>query len=409
MTETKSYQIPKQLVFKAWQEVRKNRGAPGIDGQGVEEFEKDLQNNLYRIWNRMSSGSYFPSPVLLCDIPKSDGKVRTLGIPTVANRVAQMVVKMVLEPSVDPQFHPDSYGYRPKRSARQAVGVARQRCWQFNWVIDLDIKRFFDSIDHDLMMRAVRKHTTERWVLLYIERWLKAPAQKVGEEPMERTKGTPQGGVISPLLANIFLHHAFDGWMQRQFSDLPFERYADDLLVHCYTEKQAGYVLEGIRRRLKQCGLEINSDKTRIVYCKDRLRNGDAEHTRFDFLGYEFRARRSRSSRNGRLFVGFNPAISPKSKAAIRDTIRSWQLSKRTPMSLEEMAAWINPVVRGWINYYGTYCKSALQPIIRMVDFHLAKWAMRKFKRYHRRIVRALRWLSSVYRRDPSLFAHHSV
>ncbi len=408
MTETKSYKISEQLVFQAWERVKKNGGAPGIDGQSIEAFEEDLQNNLYKIWNRMSSGSYFPPAVLLCDIPKSDGKVRTLGIPTVADRVAQMVLKMILEPSVDPQFHQDSYGYRPKKSALQAVGVARQRCWQINWVIDLDIKGFFDSINHELMMRAVRKHTTESWILLYIERWLKAPAQKPGEEEKERTKGTPQGGVISPLLANIFLHHVFDCWMQRQFPDLPFERYADDLLVHCYTEKQARFVLEGIRRRLQQCGLEIHPSKTRMVYCKDRLRKGDSRHVSFDFLGYEFRARQTRSSRTGRFFAGFNPAISSKAKKAIRETIRSWQLSKRTPMSLEEMAAWINPTVRGWMNYYGAYCKSALQPIARMLDFQLAKWAMRKFKTLHRKMVRALRWLSSVYRRDPNLFAHHA-
>jgi len=277
-----------------------------------------------------------------------------------------------------------------------------------NWVIDLDMKGFFDSIDHELMMKAVKKHKAESWILLYIERWLKAPAQSKDGEKQERRRGTPQGGVISPLLANIFLHHVYDSWMQKQFPDLPFERYADDILVHCYTEKQAKYVLERIRRRLKQFGLEVHPDKTKIVYCKDGIRKGEAKHTKFDFLGYEFRARECRSSQTRQYFVGFNPAISIKAKKTIRQKIRSWQLSKRTPMTLEEVAEWINPKAQGWINYYGAYCKSALQPIKRMLDYQIASWAMRKYKRYHRRLVMALRWLSRVYRRDPKLFAHHA-
>ena len=356
----------------------------------------------------MSSGSYIPPAVLLCEIQKSDGKVRTLGIPTVADRVAQMVVKMTLEPQVEPHFHQDSYGYRPRRSAQQAVGVARRRCWQMNWVIDIDIKGFFDSIDHELMMRAVRKHTTESWILLYIERWLKAPAQRKDEKPKERTRGTPQGGVISPLLANIFLHHAYDSWMQKKFSNLPFERYADDILVHCYSEEQAKFVLGSIRERLKRCGLELHPSKTKIVYCKDDQRKEDSKQVSFDFLGYEFRARKCRNEQTGQLFMGFNPAISTRAKRTMRQRLRSWRLPKRTPMSLEEVAKWINPKMRGWINYYGAYCKSALQPILRLLDYHLAKWAMKKFKRYHRRRVRALRWLYTVYRRDPTLFAHHA-
>jgi RNA-directed DNA polymerase len=408
MTETKSYQISKALVYQAWKQVKKNKGAAGYDGISIEKFEEGLEDNLYKIWNRMSSGSYFPPVVLLCDIPKSDGKVRTLGIPTVADRVAQMVVKIILEPQIDPQFHQDSYGYRPKKSARQAVGVARQRCWQMNWVIDLDIKGFFDSINHELMMRAMRKHTEEKWMLLYIERWLKASAQGKDGTQKDRTEGTPQGGVISPLLANIFLHHAYDSWMQAQFSDLPFERYADDILVHCWTEKQAQYVLEQIRQRLKRCGLELHPTKTKIVYCKDGQRKGKSKHEKFDFLGYEFRARKTRNSQRGNYFVGFNPAISPKAKQAIRRKIRSWQLTKRTPMSLEEVAAWINPQVRGWINYYGVYCKSALQAILEMVDYQIASWAMRKYKGLHRKLVRALRWLRTIYRRNPYLFAHRT-
>ena len=404
MTETKSFNISKQLVFQAWEQVKKKRGAPGVDGQSIEAFEEDLQDNLYKIWNRMSSGTYFPPAVLLCDIPKSDGKVRTLGIPTVGDRVAQKVVKMILEPQVDPLFHKDSYGYRPNKSALQAVGTARSRCWQMRWVIDLDIKGFFDSIDHKLMMRAVEKHTTERWILLYIKRWLEAPAQGEDGQRRERNQGTPQGGVISPLLANIFLHHVFDCWMQKRFSYLPFERYADDALVHCCTEKQARYALEGIRRRFKQCGLELHPSKTKIVHCKKGGGKGNAEHRSFDFLGYRFRARISRKRQTGEYFVGFTPAISPKAIQGIRRKVHSWQLLRRTPMSIEEVARLINPQVRGWINYYGAYHKSALEPVLRTIRYAIAKWAKRKFKGLRRNWLKALRWLDMVRRREPNLF-----
>ena len=409
MAKPKPYQISKHLVLEAWKRVKKNRGAAGVDGQSIEIFEEHLQDNLYKLWNRMSSGSYFPSAVRLCDIPKSDGKIRTLGIPTVSDRIAQMVVKLILEPHLETLFHQDSFGYRHGKSAIDALGVARKRCWQKNWVIDLDIKEFFDSIDHELMIKAVKAHTKESWILLYIERWLKVPAQGEDGKLNDRTKGTPQGGVISPLLANLFLHYAFDCWMVRTFPDLPFERYADDLLVHCFTEKQALYVLENIRRRFKECGLTIHPDKTKIVYCKDDVRKGGAKHTKFDFLGYQFRSRSSKNSKTGQMFAGFNPAISPNALKAIRATIRSWNLTKRTPMSLKEIACWINPVVRGWIQYYGAYCKSALISVLRQLEFSLARWAMRKFKRFHRKMLRALRWLSSISQREPQLFAHWSI
>jgi RNA-directed DNA polymerase len=391
---------------EAWQRVKQNGGASGVDGQSIVKFEERLEDNLYKLWNRMSSGSYFPKAVRLCKIPKGEGEVRTLGIPTVMDRVAQMVVKQYLEPQIEPCFHKDSYGYRPHKSALEAIGKSRQRCWQNNWVIDLDIKEFFDSIDHDLIMKAVRKHAKEKWVLMYIERWLKTPGQEVDGKEVERKKGTPQGGVISPLLANLFLHYAFDQWMQKMFSSLPFERYADDVIVHCKTEKQARYVLDSIRRRLQQCGLALNTAKTKIVYCKDDMRTGRTKHESFEFLGYQFRPRRVMNSRNGKFFCGFNPAVSPKALKAMRQTIRSWQLQRKTPMSLEEIAEWINPVVRGWVNYYGVYYKSALRPVLRQLEFALAKWAMRKFKQLHRKMVRALRWLRMIAKREPLLFAH---
>ena len=228
MPEAKPYAISKQVVWEAYQEVKANHGAAGVDGQSIEAFETDLKGNLYKIWNRMSSGSYFPPPVRLVEIPKASGGTRPLGIPTVGDRVAQMVVKMHLEPLVEPQFHPDSYGYRPGKSALDAVATARERCWRSDWVIDLDIKGFFDNLGHELVMKAVRHHAEAPWVLLYIERWLKAPVERQDGSREERTKGSPQGSVVSPLLANLFMHYAFDLWMRRTYPDIRFERYADD-------------------------------------------------------------------------------------------------------------------------------------------------------------------------------------
>lgn len=266
--EAKPYDIPKQLVWEAYQRVKANRGAAGVDGVSLAKFDQNLKGNLYKVWNRMSSGSYHPPPVRLVEIPKNNGGTRPLGIPTIADRVAQTVVKMVLEPLVEPRFHPDSYGDRPGRSALDAVGVARKRCWDRDWVIDLDIKAFFDSIPHDLVERALAHHTKLAWVRLYVGRWLRAPVEHPDGTRQERTKGTPQGGVVSPLLANLFLHYAFDQWMHRTYPDVRFERYADDAIVHCRSEGEARSVLEAIRGRFAECGLELHPEKTRIVYCK---------------------------------------------------------------------------------------------------------------------------------------------
>jgi RNA-directed DNA polymerase len=314
--EAKPYQIPKRLVGEAYQRVKANRGAAGIDGETLAAFEKDLKGNLYKIWNRMSSGSYVPPPVRLVEIPKAHGGTRPLGIPTVADRVAQTVTKMVLEPLVEPSFHPDSFAYRPSRSALDAVETARRRCWATDWVIDLDIKAFFDSLDHELVERAVAFHTDIPWVRLYVARWLRAPVQRPDGTLEPRTKGTPQGGVLSPLLANLFLHYAFDHWMQWKFQSVQFERYADDAIVHCRSRLQAEEVLEAIRGRFEQCGLELHSVKTRIVYCKDDNRRGEHEHVAFDFLGYTFQPRRAKN-RQGEFFVSFLPAISTKAAKSI--------------------------------------------------------------------------------------------
>jgi RNA-directed DNA polymerase len=401
MPDAKPFVIPKRLVWDAYQRVKANQGAAGVDGESLAAFETDLENNLYRVWNRMSSGSYFPPPVRLVEIPKDDGGIRPLGIPTVADRVAQTVVKMVLEPVVEPHFHPDSYGYRPAKSALDAVGKARQRCWASNWVIDLDIKAFFDSIPHDLVERAVAHHTELPWVRLYIARWLRAPVQRPDGTREERTRGTPQGGVVSPLLANLFLHYVFDAWLQRTFPRVRFERYADDAIVHCQSEAEARTVLDAIRRRFEQCGLTLHPTKTRIVYCKDANRPGEYEHVSFDFLGYTFQPRRATNPR-GKWFVSFLPAMSTKAAKKIRTTLRGW---RRLPTSqrLEEVVRVINPVVRGWVNYYGRYYRSRCLAVLREVNLALAAWVRRKYKRFRRRPRASRQWLRRLAARVPQL------
>lgn len=406
MAEAKPYEVPKRLVWEAYKRVKANRGAAGVDGQTLADFEKDLEGNLYKVWNRMSSGSYFPPPVRLVEIPKGGGGMRPLGIPTVGDRIAQTVVKMVLEPLVEPHFHEDSYGYRPGRSAHDALGTARQRCWRADWVIDLDIKGFFDNLDHDLVLKAVAHHTDNPWVRLYIDRWLRAAMEMQDGTRIERARGTPQGGVISPLLANLFMHYAFDAWMARIFPRVRFERYADDAVVHCESEAQAEYVLEAIRKRLADCGLELHPDKTKIVYCKDDDRPGEYEHISFNFLGYTFQPRRARN-RHGKFFVSFLPAVGTKAAKVVRKTIREWRMaSTRNNQSLEDLAKLANPVVWGWTNYYGRFYRSKWIQVLRHLDRALVAWACRKFRRFRRRERAATHWLGCVARRDPNLFAH---
>ncbi len=402
--EAKPYCISRREVLEAYEKVKSNKGAAGVDEQTIEDFEKDLKNNLYRVWNRMSSGSYFPPPVRTVKIPKANGGERPLGIPTVADRVAQMVVKNRLEPKVDPLFLSDSYGYRRGKSALDAVGRARQMCWAYDWVCDLDIKGFFDNLDHDLMMRAVRKHAKDRWVVLYIERWLKAPALDEQGNLLKRERGTPQGGVISPLLANLFLHYAFDLWMRRQWRHLPFERYADDIIVHCRAKWEAQLVREGVTARLKECGLELHPDKTKLVYCKDANRQETHPNEQFDFLGYTFRPRAA-VNRKGKLFCSFSPAISKKAVQKICDEIRRWKLHRCTAQTLEDLARMINPKLRGWFNYYGRFNASALRPIERHVSQSLVRWACRKYKKLRGYRVRAWEWLVRVIAREPNLLA----
>ncbi len=405
MSKAKPFCIPKRDVWEAYRRVKANRGAAGVDGESIAEFERDLSNNLYRLWNRMSSGSYFPPPVRRVDIPKGDGRTRPLGIPTVSDRIAQTVVQRYLEPILEPVFHKDSYGYRPRRSAHDALAVARQRCWRYDWVLDLDIKSFYDEIDWELLMRAVRHHTDCAWVLLYVERWLRAPVRMPDGALVVREKGTPQGSVVSPILANLFLHYTFDRWMQREHPACPFERYADDAIIHCDSENQARQLLVLLQQRLEECKLQLHPQKTKIVYCKDanRTRTYPAQH--FDFLGYSFRPRRARN-RSGKMFVSFIPAVSATATTAMRSELRRWKLAHRSDLALEEVLRWLQPVVRGWVHYYGRFYPSALYRELRMVDELLIRWARRKYKRFKKHPMRAWEWLKRLKSRDPRLLPH---
>lgn len=405
MDKTKSYDISKHVVVEAFQRVKANKGAAGIDDESLEAFEANLKNNLYKIWNRMSSGSYFPPAVKAVEIPKKGGGKRILGVPTVADRVAQMVAKIYFEPTVEPYFHPDSYGYRPGKSAVDAIAITRQRCWRNDWVFEFDIKGLFDNIDHQLLMKAVRKHTDNPWVILYIQRWLKASFQIPDGTIKERTKGTPQGGVISPVLANLFLHYAFDMWMVRNHPTKSFARYADDGIAHCRSLKEAEQLRNSLKERFAECGLELHPEKTRIVYCKDDDRRGEYPETKFDFLGYTLRPRRSKN-KYGKHFINFTPAISNKAKTAIRQTIRGWRMHLKPDKTIEDLSRMFNPIIRGWINYYGRFYKSEMYSILRHVDRALVRWVRKKYKKYRNHQRRATYWLGKIANREPKLFAH---
>jgi len=381
---------------------------PGVDGVDKDMMEANLQHELATIRDELLEGSYSPLPARRVYIPKANGKLRPLGIPTVSDRIAQMVVKQVLEPVLEPMFHEDLYGYRPGKSAHHAIAQARKRCWRFAWAVEIDIKGFFDSIDHALLLKAVRHHTQERWVVMYIERWLKAPVQMLDGTMVTRTRGTPQGGVISPLLANLFLHYVFDMWMQRQFAGVPFERYADDVVCHCRSQSQAEALIGDLSRRFAQCGLELHPLKTRVVYCKDADRRGNYAETSFDFLGYTFRPRLSKN-RWGKTFVNFSPAMSAKAGKAIRQEVRSWNLQNRSDKSLYDLAHMFNAKIRGWVNYYGAFYKSALYPTLRQIDRKLVLWLTRKHKRLQGHRRRASHWLARVARKEMHLFAHWSL
>ena len=404
-TTDKPFMIDKRRVYEAYKAVKSSKGGAGADGQTIEAFEADLKGNLYRIWNRMSSGSYFPPPVRAVSIPKKSGGERILGVPTVGDRIAQMVVKQLIEPQLDPIFLKDSYGYRPGKSALDAVGVTRERCWKYDWILEFDIKGLFDNISHELLLKAARRHIKCKWALIYIERWLKAPMVKNGER-IERHRGTPQGGVVSPILSNLFLHYTFDLWMQREHPDLPWCRYADDGLVHCRSEQEAEALKATLQARLAECQLELHPTKTKIVYCRDSNRNGAYPNVMFDFLGYCFRPRKAENKRSGKLFCSFAPAVSPSALKSMRETIRDLEIRRRTDVSMGDIALKINPLLRGWIEYYGRYTPSALTTMLRYVNQTLLTWVMRKFKRFKGRKTCAGQFLTRIARERAGLFVH---
>jgi RNA-directed DNA polymerase len=404
-SQAKPFDIPKAAVWEAYRQVAANRGAPGVDEQTVGEFEASLKDNLYKIWNRMSSGSYFPPPVKAVEIPKAHGGgTRLLGVPTVADRVAQTVVANAISERAEPRFHPDSYGYRPARAALDAVSVCRQRCWKYDWVIDLDVQKFFDTVRWDLVLKALEAVTTTPWVLLYVKRWLAAPLQLPDGSLQQRTEGTPQGSAVSPVLANLFMHYAFDTWMARRFPGCPFERYADDAVVHCVSRAQAEQVLAAIAERMNEVGLKLHPDKSRLVYCKDGNRRASHEHTSFTFLGFCFRARKARN-KDGRRFVSFQPAISPDARKAKGAQLREMRIPRRTDLTLGDLARWLNPIVAGWLNYYGRFYRTELRPLLQRINAYLRRWAGKKYRKL-RPLNRFARWWARITEHVPRLFTH---
>lgn len=404
---TKPFDIPKQLVWKAWLLVRANHGSGGVDGESIAEFELRQKDNLYRIWNRMSSGSYFPPDVRGVEIPKAKGGTRLLGIPTVSDRVAQAAVKLHIEERLEKVFLPDSYGYRPGKSAHDAVSVTRTRCWKWKWCLEFDIRAMFDRIPHDLVMKAIEKHIPEAWCRLYISRWLKAGIQLPGGERRERNTGTPQGGVISPALCNVFMHYAFDLWMKRSFPDLPWCRYADDGLVHCRSWSQAQHVRDALSNRFRACGLELHEQKTHVVYTGSDSELRRLNATSFDFLGFTFRIRGAKNRAENRVFESFLPAVSDSALKKMKHAVKlGWRIRHRSDLKLEQIAEFINPVVRGWFNYYGVFYSSRMQIIAKYIDAHLVKWARRHFRRKYPHRTMLYDWLCDEFRKCPRLFSH---
>lgn len=405
MKTEKPFRISKQLIWKSYQSVKSNKGACGIDNESIEDFEKNLKDNLYRIWNRMSSGTYFPPAVKAVLIPKKSGGKRTLGIPTVSDRIAQTAAKMVLEPILDPIFEEDSYGYRPGKSAHDAISITRRRCWKYDYVVEFDVKNLFDSINHEMLMKALRKHCEIKWVLLYVERWLVADLQQDDGTILERNSGTPQGGVISPLLANLFLHYVFDAWVKREMPKVPFCRYSDDGLLHCRTKEEAESVLESITGRFAECGLEIHQEKSGIIYCKDQNRTEEYNCISFDFLGYTFRPRRC-VDKKGIIHPNFLPAMSRASKKAVIREMRSWHIQLKNNKSLPDLSAMFNAVIRGWHNYYGKFYPSGMSFIWKHLNWYLTQWVRRKYKRFAQHKRRAREYLNRYARANSNLFVH---
>lgn len=403
--KTKSFAVSKREVYNSYLRVCDKKGGAGIDKESIEMFNADLRGNLYKIWNRMSSGSYFPPAVRTVLIPKKQGGMRPLGIPTVGDRIAQGVVKDYLETILEPLFHSSSFGYRPGKSAHDALVQCNGNCIQQAWVVDLDIRGFFDNISHEWMMKMVQHHTQEKWALLYIERWLHAGVEQADGSIEARTKGTPQGGVISPLLSNLYLHHAIDMWMGRHYAANPFERYADDIIVHCKSKAEAEHLLESIRERLAGFGLELHPEKTKLVYCKSWKRKEQHEHNSFTFLSYSFQPR-SKPNTFGRhdRFTVFSAAICCKAKAFIREKIRAVFNPRNTQVSLEQVAAKLNPKIRGWLNYYSRFGKRIAANVFLYLNELIRRWAEEKFRLRSNKAV--LLKYETIVQSNSSLFIH---
>lgn len=398
--ETKSQPITKVMVWQAYKEVKSKAGSGGIDNMDWSYLAENQNTELYKLWNRLTSGSYFPQAVKQKSIQKKGGGKRYLGIPTLLDRIAQQVVKKHLERIVEPKFHDSSYGYRPHRNCHQAVAQANTNAFNHNFAIDIDIQGFFDNIDHNLMMKAVGHYCSDKWVLMYVERWLKSAIVEEDGNFKPSLTGTPQGGVISPLLANIFLHVVFDNWMQKYHPQKPFERYADDIVVHCKTERQARFMMSQIKKRMKACQLEIHQDKSKIVNLRGRSIGKYPKG--FDFLGFTIRPRSYKSKNTGKLVPIPCICVSQKSKTSIIEKFKLMKLHKRRK-SLEEIAKEINPTLRGIINYYHKFWKGDMRWVWNQLNTRLLKWVKWEKGLYKKASVR---YLSTKYREAPNLFSH---
>jgi group II intron reverse transcriptase/maturase len=404
----KPFGIPKLLILDAWHQVKKAGGGAGIDNVSLKQYEENLSSNLYKLWNRMTSGTYFPQPVKQVAIPKAGGGMRNLGIPTVNDRIAQTVVRLSMEAELDKAFVPESFGSRPGKSAHQAIEQCRRNCWQYDWAVDIDLKAYFDTIDHQLLMKAVRKHARQNWEVLYIERWLKAPVQQVNGVIVAKGEcGIPQGGSISPLLSNLFLHYGLDLWLKREFPRIPFERYLDDCIIHCKTKRQANFVVSRLKRRLDEIKLALNEEKTKICYCLDAKRRMHKEEPQvvFTFLGFDFKPRAMRRKTGG-FALNFTPAVGRKAQKKLRDNLRKTGLARRTDITVEYLAATWSPIIRGWTNYFGQFRPSAMQWTLHLINRQIVGWLCRK---YRLRTRAAQRRLLRTVQEKPNLFPHWAL
>jgi group II intron reverse transcriptase/maturase len=408
--ETRSVPISRPMVWEAYKKVKANNGSAGVDEIDMSEYDANRSKHLYKLWNRMASGSYFPPPVKEVEITKKDGGIRKLGIPTISDRVGQMVIKDYIEPRLEKIFSENSYGYRPNRDAHQALESVRLNCWKYDWVIDLDIKGFFDNINHNKLMLAVEKHVPENWVRLYVKRWLETPVlTKSGELIIKEGKGTPQGGVISPLLANLFLHYTFDKWLELTDSTVSFARYADDAIIHCKSKQHAERILKLVHERMGACGLELHPVKTKIVYCRDFRRKGKHKEVKFDFLGFSFQPRTTKSKKTGKLFLGYDCAISISSRKRLADELGELKIERMTFKSVVGIAQRLNSIIQGWINYYGKFRGYELSKVFRLLRIRIVRWARKRYKRYRTSLTKACKWLDRVRIQYPNLFYHWQV